>query len=142
MRLARLEAEFVEFIPEQLAPGVLYVSRRYSTAAHLCCCGCGLEVVTPLNPAKWQLSERGRGVSLSPSIGNWGFPCQSHYWIDGGQVRWAGAMSPAAISAVKARDRKDAKIYSRGRGGLGAVWQGIANAGRDVYSRIRRLWFW
>ena len=101
MRLARLEAEFVEFIPEQLAPGVLYVSRRYSTAAHLCCCGCGLEVVTPLNPAKWQLSERGRGVSLSPSIGNWGFPCQSHYWIDGGQVRWAGAMSPAAISAAR-----------------------------------------
>jgi len=121
MRIGRLEVEFVEFVPEQLAPGVLYVSRRYSTAAHLCCCGCGLEVVTPLNPAKWRLSERGGRVSLSPSIGNWSFPCQSHYWIEGGEVRWAAAMSPAAIAGVKARDRKDAARVSRARRGRWAA---------------------
>jgi len=28
-------------------------------------------------------------VSLAPSIGNWSFPCNSHYWITGNEVRWA-----------------------------------------------------
>lgn len=98
---------FVEFIPEPLCEGVLYISRRYSTASHLCCCGCGLEVVTPLNPAKWRLIERDGDVSLAPSIGNWGFPCKSHYWIAGNQVQWAGAMTPILIAAVKKRDRLD-----------------------------------
>ena len=139
MRISRLEAEFVEFVPEHLSPGVLYVSRRYSTAAHLCCCGCRMEVVTPLNRAKWHLSERGGSASLSPSIGNWSYPCQSHYWIEGGLVRWAGAMSPAAIAAVKERDRKDARAYSSGRGGrMATIWQSFANAVRTAYSRIRQ----
>jgi hypothetical protein len=61
----RIQPEFVEFIPERLNPGILYVSRRFSTATHLCCCGCGSEVVTPLNPAKWRLTERGGKVSLT-----------------------------------------------------------------------------
>lgn len=73
-RTGQLIPEFVEFIPERLAPEVLYISKRYSTASHLCCCGCGLEVVTPLNPAKWRLIENNGTVSLHPSIGNWSFP--------------------------------------------------------------------
>jgi len=141
MRIARLEAEFVEFIPEQLVPGVLYVSRRYSTAAHLCCCGCGTEVVTPLNPAKWHLSERGGRVSLSPSIGNWSFPCQSHYWIEEGVVRWAGAISPAAVAAVKAQDRKDAARVSRTkRGRWAAALQWVGEKWAAVADYIRGLW--
>ena len=106
-RIAHLRPQFVEFIPERLEPGVLYISRRYSTASHLCCCGCGLEVVTPLNPAKWRLAEHRGSVSLAPSIGNWSFPCRSHYWIANNKVRWAAAMSPELIAAVKARDRRD-----------------------------------
>lgn len=108
-RLARVRHEFVDFIPERLEAGVLYISRRYRTASHLCCCGCGLEVVTPLNEAKWQVSERGGEVWLRPSIGNWSFPCQSHYWIEGGRVRWDGTMSASAIAAVRRRDRRDAE---------------------------------
>lgn len=104
----QIRPEFVEFIPDQLRPGVLYISRRYSTATHLCCCGCGREVVTPLNPAKWRLIERDGVVSLMPSIGNWSSPCQSHYWISGNRVRWAAGMSPRMIAAAKARDRRDA----------------------------------
>jgi hypothetical protein len=107
MRRQTITHTFVEYIPEQLDPGVLYISRRYATASHLCCCGCGLEVVTPLNPAKWRLVDRDGTVSLFPSIGNWSFPCQSHYWIDGGRVRWAAAMSAAQIARVQARDRAD-----------------------------------
>ncbi|CAN7220806.1 DUF6527 family protein [Pararhizobium sp. LjRoot255] len=106
-RIYQIRPEFVEFIPEDLSLGVLYISRRYSTASHRCCCGCGLEVVTPLNPAKWRLVESVGSASLSPSVGNWSFPCRSHYWITGNQVRWAAAMSAEKIAAVKARDRRD-----------------------------------
>jgi hypothetical protein len=101
---------FVEYIPEQLSPGILYISKRYSTASHLCCCGCGLEVVTPLNPAKWHLTEHEGIVSLRPSVGNWSFPCQSHYWISGNKVRWAAGMSTERIAAVKARDKRDVQV--------------------------------
>ena len=107
-RIDWLRPEFVDCIPENLDRGVLYISRRYKTATHLCCCGCEREVVTPLNPAKWRLAEKNGMVSLSPSVGNWSFPCQSHYWIEGNRVRWAGAMAPAMIAAVRARDRRDA----------------------------------
>jgi hypothetical protein len=107
-RVYQLTPEFVEHIPDRPAPGIIYVSKRYATALHLCCCGCGAEVVTPLNPAKWRLKEDGGTVFLFPSIGNWSFPCRSHYWIEGNRVRWAGAMAPEVIAAVKARDRRDA----------------------------------
>jgi hypothetical protein len=106
-RIGPIRPEFVEFIPQTLAPGVLYISRRYSTASHLCCCGCGLEVVTPLNPAKWRLIESNGAVSLNPSVGNWSFACQSHYWIRGNNVQWAGAMSAEQVAAVRSRDRRD-----------------------------------
>ncbi|MCE5190332.1 MAG: hypothetical protein LLG08_00895 [Actinomycetia bacterium] len=46
-------------MPQTLEPGRLYISKRFRTAAHLCACGCGGRVVTPLKPAKWQLTEVG-----------------------------------------------------------------------------------
>lgn len=117
-RIDRLRPEFVEFVPEHPRPGILYVSRRYATAVHLCCCGCGSEVVTPLNPVKWHLRENGGTVSLSPSIGNWSLPCQSHYWIENDRVVWAAAMEPEVIAAVKARDRRDAAALAPEPGGI------------------------
>lgn len=113
MIAAAIRPEFVEFMPDQLQPGVLYISRRYSTAAHLCCCGCGNEVVTPLNPAKWWLSERAGLVSLEPSIGNWSFPCQSHYWIRENRVEWATALNAAEIEFVRTSDRRDSEALSQ-----------------------------
>jgi hypothetical protein len=102
-----LTLSFVEFIPERLDEGVLYVSRRYRTASHLCCCGCGREVVTPLNPAKWKLNEYPDGSgTLSPSVGNWGFPCKSHYLVIRNRVHWAQSFSAAQIAAVQAQDRQ------------------------------------
>jgi hypothetical protein len=62
--------------------GVLYVSPGYATVTHLCCCGCGAEVVTPLSPTDWKLTFDGVAISLSPSVGNWSLPCRSHYFID------------------------------------------------------------
>lgn len=115
MRLCNVRHEYVEYIPELLEPGVLYISKRFRTASHLCCCGCGLKVVTPLNPAKWSLTDHGASVSLSPSIGNWGYPCRSHYLIIRSQVRWAGLLNQRQIAAVQRQDRIDVKRNALGK---------------------------
>jgi hypothetical protein len=84
-----VEHRFVETAPDNLDDGVVYVSIPYATALHRCACGCGTEVVTPLSPGGWTLIFDGRSVSLHPSIGNWNFPCRSHYWIRHGRIQWA-----------------------------------------------------
>src|SRR5271169_6442975 len=99
-----LTHEFVEFIPDVLKEGTLYVSMQYATVVHKCCCGCGREVVTPLSPTDWKLIFDGKSISLDPSIGNWSFDCKSHYWIRGGKVRWARRWSQAEIDAARAAD--------------------------------------
>lgn len=101
----------VEFIPEPIDEGFLYVSPRFGTAVHLCACGCGREVVTPLSPAGWRMSESYGLASLWPSIGNWNFPCQSHYWIQAGRVVWDRALNPAQIRRARERDRKDLELH-------------------------------
>src|SRR5438477_996283 len=110
-RISSLQPEFVEFIPKIPRAGVLHVSRKYHTATHLCCCGCGNKVVTPLNPSGWQLRIKNGAVTLRPSIGNWSFRCQSHYWIRGNRVQWAGRLSKRQIDAVRARDYRSQQEY-------------------------------
>lgn len=97
MRITTFRPEFVPFtIPEreEMEEGVLYISEEFNTAIHLCACGCGVEVVTPLGAGRWTLTRAGEGageeVSLSPSIGNFQIPCGSHYWITGNAVLWCG----------------------------------------------------
>lgn len=107
--------EFVEFIPDKLEEGVLYVSMIYATAAHRCLCGCGREVVTPLSPTDWQLAFDGDSVSLAPSVGNWSFPCRSHYWIERNHVDWCGDMPQRLIDQGRIRDRQLKAAYFGGR---------------------------
>lgn len=117
MRQTRFAHEFVEYIPDQLVEGVLYVSMHYAVASHKCACGCGREVVTPLSPTDWQLRFDGVAISLEPSIGNWNFPCRSHYFIRGGLVRWAGDMSKAAIDHGRAMNKRvKANFYASKEG--------------------------
>jgi hypothetical protein len=99
-----LRHEFVEFIPRELEPGVLYVSLRYRTATHLCPSGCEQEVVTPLGRDDWTLSFDGT-VSLYPSVGSWGLPCRSHYWIRGDEIVWARTWSTAEIGDLRRAER-------------------------------------
>ncbi|MBK7970270.1 MAG: hypothetical protein IPK08_15745 [Bacteroidetes bacterium] len=66
-----IQHKFVEFIPDVIEGGVLYISIEYCTAIHKCACGCGNEVVTPLSPTDWEITFNGKTVSLDPSIGNW-----------------------------------------------------------------------
>ena len=111
MRLTQIAHQFVELIPERLGNGVLYVSQRYGTDVHKCCCGCGEEVVTPLNPTDWSLRVDNNLVTLHPSIGNWSFACQSHYWIRRSKVIWTGKMSPQLIERGRAADRATKQTY-------------------------------
>lgn len=111
MKQYAITAAFVDSVPDNLENGVLYISEKYKMAIHLCCCGCGEEVVTPLHSAGWHLHKEGAGVSLSPSIGNWKYKCQSHYWIYDNQVWWAGSLSSRQIARVKARDKADRVAY-------------------------------
>ena len=103
--MTRLSHKFVDFIPDVLEEGVLYVSLTYGTVSHRCCCGCGREVVTPLTPTDWKLIFDGETVSLYPSIGNWNFPCRSHYWIRKSRVEWAEDWSNWQINAEISNDR-------------------------------------
>jgi len=110
-KIAKLAHRFVEFIPEVIEEGVLYVSMEHATAIHRCCCGCGKEVVTPLGPTDWTLIYDGAAITLHPSIGNWGFACQSHYWIRGDFVIWAGRWSKKRIEAARLAARIAKKEY-------------------------------
>jgi hypothetical protein len=87
--MKKFTLKFVELMPESLEPETLYVSTRFALVSHRCACGCGEEVVTPLSPSEWHLIYDGETISLYPSIGNWNFPCRSHYWIVQNGVRWA-----------------------------------------------------
>lgn len=106
-----LRHEFVEFVPDQLEEGVLYISISYATASHKCCCGCGHDVVTPLSPTDWSLTFDGISVSLDPSIGNWSFACQSHYWIDQGSIEWAPKWSKERIDLGRSWDEKRKGLF-------------------------------
>lgn len=111
MRHQYLTPQIVDFIPERLDEGVLYICERYRTVVHRCCCGCGQEVVTPMSPADWSLRWERGVVSLHPSIGNWSFPCRSHYIIWKNQVIWAGSMTQAQVERVKKRDQAEKVAY-------------------------------
>jgi hypothetical protein len=110
-RLTHITPEFVEFIPTELKEGVLYVSEEYGTASHKCACGCGTRVVTPLTPTDWRLTVKGKAVSLSPSIGNWDYPCRSHYWIKGNRIVWAPQWSREEVAAGRQFDRRNKEAY-------------------------------
>jgi len=101
-----LQHKFVGEMPEALSPGVLYISLDFDTMAHLCACGCGHEIVTPISPTDWKFTYNGASVTVHPSIGNWSHACRSHYIIRQGHIVWAGDWSDEQIAAGRAQDRK------------------------------------
>jgi len=109
-----LKPEFAEFIPEELKEHTLYVAAKYRTVVHLCCCGCGRKVVTPLSPASWKLTFDGASITLYPSVGNWNLPCQSHYLIEKNRVIWATRWTSNQIQAGRAREERAMADYYAG----------------------------
>ena len=94
----RIELQRVQYMPRELAAGILYVSEEFGTAAHLCACGCGSKIRTPLGPTEWRVEEARSGPTLDPSVGNWQHACQSHYWINRGEIVWAGRWTSEQIA--------------------------------------------
>ena len=98
-------------MPDEIQEGVIYISIKYCTAIHKCVCGCKNDVVTPLSPTDWELTYDGESVSLYPSIGNWNFPCRSHYWITNNIVKYAKMWSDKDIALGRAMDEMKKKTY-------------------------------
>jgi hypothetical protein len=128
----KIELQHVHFMPKELKPGVLYVSEKFGAVAHLCACGCGSKIRTPLGPTDWSLEETDSGPTLYPSVGNWQLPCQSHYWIYQGEIRWSDKWSPEKIAANSRGEEERRHAYfdalDRQHGGiLRRFWRWVTN---------------
>jgi hypothetical protein len=111
----RFQLEQVRYIPAKLEPGVLYVSKEFAIAAHLCACGCGSKIRTPLGPTEWSVRETRKGPTLRPSVGNWQETCQSHYWIQGGEVIWSDKWTLQQIAQGQKCEQDRRVSYFRAR---------------------------
>jgi hypothetical protein len=111
MKTKRFELRRVQYMPKELENGVLYVAEEFGAAAHLCACGCGEKIRTPLGPTEWRLEISNLGLSLSPSIGNWQKPCRSHYWISQGRVVWASDWTEGQVLAGRSAEEKRRRAY-------------------------------
>lgn len=116
-------------MPKDLSPGVLYISEEFGTAAHLCACGCGAKVRTPLGPTEWSLEETDDRPTLHPSVGNWQLLCQSHYLITDGEVVWARRWTAEQIADGRHREEERRRKY-------------YATLNRKHGNAMRRLWRW
>jgi hypothetical protein len=144
-----LNHEFVEYIPDELNDKTVYISVRHRTVIHKCVCGCGIEVVTPISPTDWQLTFDGQTISLFPSIGNWNYPCRSHYWIKKSKVVWAEEWSTERINAARGRDARLKTDYYASKQSADKSEQSNAESKIEIRSKgkaeqmwqtIRKLW--
>lgn len=124
----KIKLEHVYYMPKKLKFGVLYVSTEFKTAAHLCACGCGAKIRTPLTSTEWSLKETDNGPTLYPSIGNWQQACQSHYWISQGEIKWDDKWSPEQIAMGRRGEEERRRIHygtvkSQDSGIMQKLWQ-------------------
>lgn len=138
--LSTIHPEFVEFIPKDLEDGVLYVSIPYSTSVHKCACGCGSKITLPINRAKWRFLWDGDTISLWPSVGNWSYPCQSHYWIEQNRIEWASSKwSREKIESNRVRDRAERQRYLKTRAEPATPGPPAEGSDRGLIDRFRGL---
>lgn len=128
----KIKLQRVHYMPKELKPGVLYFSEEFGAVAHLCACGCGSKIRTPLSPTEWSLEETNRGPSLRPSVGNWQQKCQSHYWISRGEIKWSNTWTPEQITAGRRGDEERSRSYyvtldSQRDGIFRKFWQWVKN---------------
>ena len=126
----KFELQRVHYMPKTLKPNVLYISEEFGAVAHLCACGCGAKIRTPLGPTEWTLEETESGPTLTPSVGNWQQACQSHYLICRGEVRWCKKWTPDQIARGRHNEEERRRKYydalERRRGGiLQKIWHWV-----------------
>lgn len=106
----KLKFHQLQYLPRELEAGVLYYSEEFNVVGHLCPCGCGNKVITPIGSMNWSITIEGDKPTLYPSLGNWQLPCRSHYWIIKGQIEWSNNWTDEEIQegwqAEETRRRK------------------------------------
>lgn len=127
----KIKLQRVQYMPNEISSGVLYVSDEFDIAIHLCACGCGVKVKTPLGATEWRVEDSDEGVTLYPSVGNWQQKCQSHYWIYQGKIFWAESWSKEKIAASRRHEERRRQAYYD-------VHCNKDNTG----TIIKRLWIW
>ncbi len=143
----KFKHEFVEFMPDVIKEGVVYISLEYKSIIHKCACGCGKEVNTPLHPTGWKLLYDGKSISLTPSIGNWSFDCKSHYWITNSKIEWSSKWSDEEIDMVrKIEDSERQDYYSDKRSSKLGAKNETVNPNSEIKSNSKSLFdkllFW
>lgn len=113
MGLTKFELQLVHRVPENLELGRLYVCFDCDVVVHLCACGCGKKVVLPIAPDCWAVKYDGESVSLEPSIGNFQFPCHSHYWIRHNRVVWVNDKNQSISKFKPKKCKKKRDFLSR-----------------------------
>ena len=134
----KLILEKVRCLPRDLTPGILYVSDEYSVAGHLCACGCGNKVITPLGPAEWAFSTQDGLPTLRPSVGNWQLPCRSHYLVIAGCVIWSGQLSDRSILAGRRAEEQHRTAYYSSLDAQRTVWVRVKHWLIQIFSCLRR----
>jgi len=109
--ITNLKLNKVYYVPKQLEPGILYFSKEFGIAAHLCPCGCGNKVVAPIAPTDWSLTVKRGKPTLYPSIGNWQIPCRSHYWVTDGKIVWSYQWTEDQIQDGRKHEEFQRKSY-------------------------------
>ena len=137
--MTRFAHKFTDRLPPVLESETLYVSMACATVVHLCACGCGRKVVTPLSPGDWRLTFDGKSLTLSPSIGNWQYPCWSHYWIRSSRIEWAFDTGRHTNPLSGPSDGAD-ESAEKPNGGPG-VPDG-RETHRGLWRRLYRRWRW
>lgn len=119
--------EKVDLMPPVLEPGIVYFSDEFEIAIHLCACGCGEKIKTPIGPVEWNISDTSDGPTLYPSIGNWQQPCQSHYFIRNGRVIWMPKWTSEEVQQGRAHEANRRSSY-------------YESLDRVPQRRFRRVW--
>jgi hypothetical protein len=77
------------------------------------------------------LTETEDGPSLYPSVGNWQEPCQSHYWIERGKVKWAAKWTSGQIEAGRRKEQERRVEYYK------TLYRKQPTKFRKLWDRIR-----
>lgn len=110
--MTKINLKRVHFIPGEISEGILYYSEEYDIAVHICPCGCGNRIYTPIGPTDWEISINQTNVTLFPSISNWQ-QCKSHYWIVDGRFDLSEPVSyRQAKNRWKSQEKWSKKYYA------------------------------
>ena len=137
-----VQHKFVDFIPDNIEDGVLYISLDFGTVIHNCACGCGNEVNTPLSPTAWRMIYNGESISLKPSIGNWSFECKSHYWITKSEIEWSSSWTDDRIKRIRKEENDERNKHYESIKPIPTVIETNEKETSTKHSLKEKWWLW